>query len=87
LGWILGFQGTFIISLVVKLQWSTLEHVVSAGFDEGGEFFTVRDEIITFEDRPMLIHLQRFKAFSFYYCSKICLGETPTENDVMCWMT
>jgi hypothetical protein len=38
-------------------EWSMLEHVVSVGIDEVGEFFTGRDNGIIFEDTPMLIHL------------------------------
>jgi hypothetical protein len=47
-----------------------LEHVVSVGFDDVGEFFTVRDDGITFEDTPILFHHQIFKAFLLYYRNK-----------------
>jgi hypothetical protein len=73
-----------MVKFIEEQQWSTLEHVVSTGFDEVGEFFTVRDDGITFEDTTMQIHLQRFKAFLLYYHSKTCCGQGPTEDDVMC---
>jgi hypothetical protein len=60
-----------MVKFINQQQWSTLEHVVSVGFDEVGEFFTVRDDGTTFEDTPMLIHLQRFKVFLLYYPSKL----------------
>jgi hypothetical protein len=50
-----------------------------------GEFFTVRDDGITFEDTPMLIHRRRFKALLLYYKSKTCWGDGPTEDEVMLW--
>jgi hypothetical protein len=72
-----------MVKFIDQQQWSTLEHVVSVGFDEVGEFFTVRDDGISFEDTQMLTHLRRFKAFLLYYCIKICWGEGPTVDDVM----
>jgi hypothetical protein len=74
-----------MVKFIDQQQWSTLEHVVSVGFDEVGEFFTVRDDGITFEDTPMLIYLRRFKALLLYYKSKTCWGDGPTEDDVMLW--
>jgi hypothetical protein len=62
-----------------------LEHVVSVGFDEVGEFVTVRDDRISFEYTPMLTHLQRFKAFQLYYRNKTCWGEGPMVDDVVSW--
>jgi hypothetical protein len=82
-------SSTYVILPLVKFidqqQWSTLEHVVSVGFDEVGEFFTVRDDRISFEDTPMLTHLRRFKAFLLYYHNKTCWGEGPTVDDVLSW--
>ena len=74
-----------MVKFIDQQQWSMLEHIVSAGFDDVGELFMVRDDGITFEDTPMLTHLRRFKAILLYYHSKICWGETPTEDDVMNW--
>jgi hypothetical protein len=58
-------------------QWSTLAHV--------DNFFTVQKDGFTFEDTPMLVHLQKFKAFLLYYKSKTCWGDGPTEDNVMLW--
>jgi hypothetical protein len=74
-----------MVKSVDQQQWSTLEHVVSVGFEEVGEFFTVRDDGITLDDTLMLIHLHMFKAFLFYYKSKTCCDDGPTEDDVMLW--
>jgi hypothetical protein len=76
---------SIMVKFIDQQKWSTLEHVVSVGFDEVGEFFTDRDDGITFEDTPMLIHLRRFKALLLYYKSKTCWGDGPTEDDVMLW--
>jgi hypothetical protein len=57
---------SIMVKFIDQKQWSTLEHVVSVGFDDVGGFFTVRDDGITFDDTPMLIHLRRFKAFLLY---------------------
>jgi hypothetical protein len=46
-----------LMKFIDQQQWSMLEHDVSAGFDDVGEFFTVRDDGNTFEVTPMLIHL------------------------------
>jgi hypothetical protein len=78
---------SIMVKFINQQQWSTLEHVVSVGFEEVGKFFTVRDYGIPFEDIPMSIHLRRFKAFQLCYRSKTCWGEGPTEDAVMCWMT
>jgi hypothetical protein len=48
---------SIMVKFIDQQQWSTLEHAVSVGFDEVGEFFTVRDDGISFEDTPMLTHL------------------------------
>jgi hypothetical protein len=61
-----------MVKYIDQQQWSTLEHVVSVGFDEVEEFFTVRDDGFTFEDKPMLVHLHKFKSFLLYYKSKTC---------------
>jgi hypothetical protein len=71
------------VKFIDQQQWSTLAHVVSVGFDEVEEFFTVRDDGITFHNTPMLTHLQRFKAFLLYYRNKTCWGEGPMVDDVM----
>jgi hypothetical protein len=63
-----------MVKFIDQQQWSTLEHVVSVGFDEVGEFFTVRDDGITFEDTPMLIHIRRFKAFFVVLSQQDMLG-------------
>jgi hypothetical protein len=76
---------SIMMNFIDQQQWSTLEHVVSLGFDDVGEFFTVRDDGITFDDTPMLIHLQRFKAFLLYYHNKTCCSEGPTVYVVMSW--
>jgi hypothetical protein len=55
-----------MVRFIDQQQWSTLEHVVSVGFEEVGEFLTVRDDGITFEDTPTQ-NLCRFKAFLLYY--------------------
>jgi hypothetical protein len=70
---------SIMVEFIDHQQWPTLEHVVSGGFDDVGEFSTVRDDGITFEDTPMLIHLQRFKAFLLYFLNKTCWGEGPTS--------
>jgi hypothetical protein len=44
-----------MVKFIDLQQWSTLEHVVSVGFNDVGEFSTVRDFDNTFEDTPMLI--------------------------------
>jgi hypothetical protein len=69
---------SIMVKFIDQQQWSTLEHEISVGLDEVGEFFTASDDGITFEDPPMLIHLRSFKTFLLYYRSKICWGETPT---------
>jgi hypothetical protein len=74
-----------MVKFIDQQQWSTLEHVVSVGFYDVGEFFTVRDDGITFNNTLMLIPLQRFKAFLLYYRNKTCWGEGPTVDDVMRW--
>jgi hypothetical protein len=48
-------------------------------------FFTVKDDGVTFDSTPMLVHLCKFKAFLVYYESKTCWGEGPTEEDLMKW--
>jgi hypothetical protein len=41
-----------MVKYIDQQQWSMLEHVVSVGIDDVGEFFTVRDDGITFETHP-----------------------------------
>jgi hypothetical protein len=74
---------SIMVTYIALQQWSTLEHVVSVGFDEVEEIFTVRDDGFTFEDTPMLIHLREFKSFLLYYKSKKCWGEGTTDDEVM----
>jgi hypothetical protein len=64
-------------------QWSTLYHVITVRFDEVEEFYAVRDDGITFEAIPMLVHIRRFRAFLLYYRSTMCWGECQTDDDVM----
>jgi hypothetical protein len=73
------------VKYIDQQQWSTLSHVISVGLEEVDEFFTVKDNGITFDSTPMLVHLRRLKAFLAYYKSKTCWGEGPTEDDLMQW--
>jgi hypothetical protein len=61
-----------MVKYINQQQWSTLPHVITVGVDEVDEFYTVRDDGITFESSPMLIHLRKFKAFLLYYKRKTC---------------
>jgi hypothetical protein len=70
-----------MVKYIVQQQWLTLSHVILVGLEEVHEFFTFKDDGITFDSMPMLVHLRRFKAF----LSKTCLGEGQTEEDLMQW--
>jgi hypothetical protein len=61
-----------MVKYIDQQQWSTLSHVITVGFDSVDEFYTVRDDGITFDVTPMLVHIHRFKAFLLYYRSKMC---------------
>jgi hypothetical protein len=67
--------------------WLTLYHVILVGLEELDEFFTVKDDGITYVSMLMLVHLHRFKAFLVYCKSKTCWDEGPTEDDFMQWTT
>jgi hypothetical protein len=53
-----------MVKYIDQQQWSILSNTITVGFDDVGEFFTVRDDGNTFKDTPMLTHLQRFKAYA-----------------------
>jgi hypothetical protein len=76
---------SIMIKYIDQQLWSQLVHIVTVGLEEVDEFYTVRDDDITFESTPMLIHLRRFKAFLLYYKSKTSWGDGLTEDDLMLW--
>jgi hypothetical protein len=47
-----------------------LEHIISVGFDDIGELFTVRDDGITFEDTPLLTHLKNSRHFCCIFIAR-----------------
>jgi hypothetical protein len=48
-----------MVKYIDQQQWSTLSHVILVGLEEVDEFFTVKDNGITFDSMPMLLHLHR----------------------------
>jgi hypothetical protein len=74
-----------MVKYIEQQHWSQLVHVAMVELEEVDEFYTGRDDGLTFELSPMLIHLHRFKAFLLYYKSKTCWGDGPTEDNVMLW--
>jgi hypothetical protein len=67
-----------MVKYIDQQQWSALPHIITVGFDEIDEFYTVRDDGITFESSPVLFQLHRFNTFWLYYKSKTCWGDGPT---------
>jgi hypothetical protein len=74
---------SILVKYIDQQQWSQLVHIV--GLEEVDEFYTVRDDGITFESTRMLVHLRRFKVFLLCYKNKTCWGDSLTEDDVMLW--
>jgi hypothetical protein len=67
-------------------QWSELEHVVMTALDEIKDFATFRDNGITYEGKPMIIHQKKLRAFLLFYKLKTLWEEEgPTEDDVLGW--
>jgi hypothetical protein len=74
-----------MVKYIDQQQWSQLVHVVAVGLEDIDEFFTVKNDGLTFGAAPMYTHLCSFKSFLLYYKSKTCWGEGPTDDDVMNW--
>jgi hypothetical protein len=55
------------------------------GCDEVKEFFIVGKDGFTFDDTPMLVHLQTFKGFPVVLHEQDLLGRGLTDDDVMGW--
>jgi hypothetical protein len=60
-------EDTIMVRYIDQQHWTDLFHVISIDVDEVKDFHTVRDDGITFEAKPMLVHLRVFKAFLLYY--------------------
>jgi hypothetical protein len=54
--------------------------------DEIKDFATFRDNGITYEGKPMIIHQKKLRAFLLFYKQKTLWEEEgPTEDDVLGW--
>jgi hypothetical protein len=70
---ICGFPAdSVMVKYIDQQQWLTLSHVTTVCFAKVDEFYTVRDDGITFEVTLMVVHIRRFKAFLLYYHSRMC---------------
>jgi len=76
-------EDSTMVKYIDQQQWTKLFHVTTIGIDEIKDFHTVRDDGVTFEAKPMMIHLRMFKCFLLYYKRKSRgLYGNLDENDV-----
>jgi hypothetical protein len=79
-----GFSADSTMAKYIDQQgWSELKHVAMIDVDEVKDFFIVRNDG-NYKAKPILIHLQMFKAFLLYFNQKA--RETysaMTEEDVL----
>jgi hypothetical protein len=67
-----GFSAdSLIVHYMDQQQWSELEHVVMTALDEIKDFATFRENGITYEGKPMIIHQKKLRAFLLFYKQKI----------------
>jgi hypothetical protein len=58
---------SLMVRYMDQQQWSELEHVVMAALDEIKDFATFRDNGITYEGKPTIIHQKKLRAFLLFY--------------------
>ena len=83
--WLCDFpEDSTMVKFIDQQQWTKLIHVTTIGVDEVKDFYTVRNDGVTFEAKPMMIHLRIFKCFLLYYKRKSRVaGNAFTEDEVL----
>ena len=73
-----------MVKFIRQQQWMKLEHLTTIGIDEIKDFFTVKDDGMTYEAKPLMIHLRFFKCFLLYHKRKSReMSSTLDEDDVL----
>lgn len=77
-------EDSTMVAYIDQQGWSDLVDITTIGIDEIKDFFTVKDDGVTYDAKPMLVHLRLFKCFMLYY-KRQCreLYTTLTEDDIM----
>jgi ribosomal protein S24E len=65
---ICGFSSdSLMVKYIDQQQWSELAQVVMHGLEDSKSFEVFRDDEITIDGKPMLIHQKLFQSFLLYY--------------------
>ena len=83
--WLCDFpEDSTMVKFIEQQGWTKLIHVTTIGIDEVKDFYTVKDDGMTFEAKPMLIHVRLFKAFLLFYKRKSReVGDVLTEENLL----
>ena len=69
--WLCDFpEDSTMVKFFQEQGWTKLIYVTTIGIDEVKDFYTVKDDGMTFEAKPMLIHVRLFKGFLLFYKRK-----------------